>query len=116
MTSTERPFTITEEKGETHHAFKIQGAMNSQNTHEVRRKFLDAAAKGHVLLDMAGVELIVSTGIGLLFEMSELLTRNSKKLIIIQPSSRVQQVINMTGFTDMFQYAPSLAAAEKLLA
>jgi len=115
MTSTERPFSVTEEYTDAYSAFKIQGAMNSQNTHEVRRKFLDAAAKGHVFLDLGEVELIVSTGIGLLFEMSELLTRNSKKLIIIQPSSRVQQVINMTGFTDMFQYAPSVAAAEKLL-
>jgi len=108
-------FEISEEKAQTYTFFKIKGAMNSQNTHEVRRKFLDAAIKNHVLLDLSEVELIVSTGIGLLFEMSEQLSRNSKKLVLIQPSSRVEQVVSMTGFTEMFAYAPSRIAAEKII-
>lgn len=114
-TPAEQQFQITEEKAQTYTYFKIKGAMNSQNTHEVRRKFLDAATKNHVLLDLSEVELIVSTGIGLLFEMSEQLSRSGKKLALIQPSARVQQVISMTGFTEMFSYAPSRMAAEKLL-
>lgn len=114
-TPAEQQFQVIEEKTQTYTYFKISGAMNSQNTHEVRRKFLDAATKGHVLLDLSDVELIVSTGIGLLFEMSEQLSRNGKKLALIQPSARVQQVISMTGFTEMFSYAASRVAAEKLL-
>ncbi|AFM12687.1 STAS domain-containing protein [Turneriella parva] len=112
----EQQFQVSEEKTQTYTFFKVKGAMNSQNTHEVRRRFLDAATRDHVLLDMSEVELIVSTGIGLLFEMSEQLSRGNKKLVLIQPSSRVQQVISMTGFTEMFSYAPSRIAGEKLLA
>lgn len=114
-TPAEQQFQVIEEKSQTYAFFQIKGAMNSQNTHEVRRKFLDAAIKNHVLLDLSEVELIVSTGIGLLFEMSEQLSRSGKKLVLIQPSARVQQVISMTGFTEMFSYAPSRMAAEKLL-
>lgn len=114
-TPAEQQFQVMEEKAQTYTFFKIIGAMNSQNTHEVRRKFLDAATKNHVLLDLSEVELIVSTGIGLLFEMSEQLSRSGKKLALIQPSARVQQVISMTGFTEMFSYAQSRIAAEKLL-
>lgn len=114
-TPAEQQFHVIEEKAQTYAFFQIKGAMNSQNTHEVRRKFLDAAIKNHVLLDLSEVELIVSTGIGLLFEMSEQLSRSGKKLVLIQPSARVQQVISMTGFTEMFSYAPSRMAAEKLL-
>ncbi|MBS0618807.1 MAG: STAS domain-containing protein [Spirochaetes bacterium] len=115
-TPAEQQFQIIEEVAQTYYFFKVKGAMNSQNTHEVRRKFLDAATKNNVLLDLSEVELIVSTGIGLLFEMSEQLSRGSKKLVLIQPSARVQQVISMTGFTEMFSYAQSRLAAEKLLA
>jgi anti-anti-sigma factor len=115
LTPAEPQFQVTEEKTQTYTFFKVKGAMNSQNTHEVRRKFLDAAIKSHVLLDLAEVELIVSTGIGLLFEMSEQLSRGNKKLVLIQPSARVQQVISMTGFTEMFAYAPTRISAEKLL-
>ncbi|HRP68258.1 MAG TPA: STAS domain-containing protein [Turneriella sp.] len=111
----EQQFNVAEEHAQTYIFFRVTGAMNSQNTHEVRRKFLDAAAKNHVLLDLSGVDLIVSTGIGLLFEMSEQLARNGKKLVLIQPSARVQQVISMTGFTDMFSYAQSRVTAEKVI-
>ncbi|MFZ5628649.1 MAG: STAS domain-containing protein [Spirochaetota bacterium] len=114
-TPAELHFQVSEEKTQTYTFFKVKGAMNSQNTHEVRRRFLDAATRSHVLLDLSEVELIVSTGIGLLFEMSEQLSRGNKKLVLIQPSARVQQVISMTGFTEMFSYAPTRLAAEKLL-
>jgi len=115
MTPAEQHFNVSEEKAQTYTFFKVKGAMNSQNTHEVRRRFLDAATRSHVLLDLSEVELIVSTGIGLLFEMSEQLSRSNKKLVLIQPSARVQQVISMTGFTEMFSYAPNRLGAEKLL-
>ena len=52
-TPAEQQFQVTEEKAQTYTFFKIKGAMNSQNTHEVRRKFLDAATKNHVLLDLS---------------------------------------------------------------
>ncbi|MBV6492347.1 MAG: hypothetical protein LDLANPLL_00340 [Turneriella sp.] len=114
-TPAEQQFNVIEEYTQKYTFFKAVGALNSQNTHEVRRKFLDAATKNHVLLDLSGVELIVSTGIGLLFEMSEQLARKGKKLVLIQPSARVQQVIGLTGFTDMFSYAESRINAEKLI-
>lgn len=111
----EQQFDLSEERAQLYTYFQVKGAMNSQNTHEVRRRFLDASNRGNILLDMSGVELIVSTGIGLLFEMSEQLSRINKKLVLIKPSARVEQVISMTGFTEMFSYAESRMAAEKLL-
>lgn len=115
-TPAEQHFQVSEEKTQSYTYFKVKGAMNSQNTHEIRRRFLDAATRDHVLLDLSEVELIVSTGIGLLFEMSEQLSRVNKKLVLIAPSPRVQQVISMTGFTEMFAYASNRLAAEKVLA
>lgn len=111
----EQQFQVFEEQATGYTFFRATGSMNSQNTHEVRRRFLDASTRGHVLLDLSGIELIVSTGIGLLFEMSEQLARGGQKLVLVDPSPRVQQVINMTGFTEMFSYAPGRQAAEKLL-
>ncbi|MCX7631841.1 MAG: STAS domain-containing protein [Turneriella sp.] len=115
MSSSAEQFSITEEKTQNYTFFAIKGALNSTNTHEIRRKLLDASNRAHVLLDLSGVDMIVSTGIGLLFEMSEQLSRANKKLVLIAPSARVKQVIGMTGFTEMFSYAPSRLEAEKML-
>jgi len=95
--------------------FKLQGAINSSNTPSIRGELLEAAKSHNLLIDMSQVTMLTSTGVGTLFEVTDIMGKSNKKLILVAPSERVKQVINLTGFAELFVIADDKDAAIKAL-
>lgn len=100
-----KSFSVTETKIEGGSLFNIEGAVNSAVNHELREALLAAADKGHVLLNMSQVTLLTSTGVGTLFEVSEIMQGTSNQLWLIDASKPVKSVIDLTGLSVLFKFA-----------
>lgn len=116
MSDNKLKFAVVEEAHPRYTYFRILGSLSADNAHDIRSNLLEKARQGNILIDMSEVDMLASTGVGLLFELSDQMNRTGNTLVLINPSSRVQQVINLTGFTNMFLYEKSLENAEKRLA
>lgn len=115
MSENKLKFAVVEEKHPRYTFYRIIGSLSADNTHDIRANLLEKAKSGNILIDMSEVDMLASTGVGLLFELSDQMTRSGNQLVLINPSSRVQQVISLTGFTNMFLYEKNLEGAERRL-
>lgn len=59
-------------------------------------------------LDLSGITFIDSVGIGVLITISQIAAEMSGGLDMSAPSAAVQQVLRLTGLTEMFGLAPEL--------
>ncbi|MCS6983767.1 MAG: STAS domain-containing protein [Leptospiraceae bacterium] len=94
----------------------LQGAFNSTTAQAIKQEILPHASQKNILLELSQVTILSSAGVGVLFEVVDVSSHEGKKLIIINPSERVRQVINLTGFNEIFSIVPTLADAKKILA
>ena len=94
---------------------EMEGVLNSDTSKDVRPKLLEVSGQQHLILDLSNVSLITSSGVGVLFEITDKSLASEKKVILLNPSERVQKVINITGFNDLFIIVDTLEAAEKQL-
>jgi len=60
------------------------------------------AEESVLVLDLAGVTFLDSTGIGALVELSGDAKEASGELVLRNPSSRVERVLELTGLTDVW--------------
>ena len=58
---------------------------------------------GPLVLDLARVSFIDSTGIGALIELGHDAADRDRALVIRQPSSRVMRILELTGLADAWQ-------------
>jgi anti-sigma B factor antagonist len=65
---------------------------------------------GHVALDLAKVRFIDSTGLRALVRIRE----RQARVVLIAPSPVVQRLLSLTGMTDAFPVASSLAALDSM--
>ncbi len=91
--------------------FRLKGSINSSNTPSIRAELVEAAKDNNLLIDMNEVTMLTSTGVGTLFEITDMMSKSEKKLVIINPSDRVKQVIDLTGFAELFKVSPSRETA-----
>ena len=74
-----------------------------------------AAEGGHVLLNLAGVTFLDSTGAGLLVRLRKLLRERDRMVVLVAPSPPVLRVLTMLRFQDFFPVAPDPAAGFALV-
>lgn len=95
--------------------FKLAGSINSSNTPSIRSELIEAAKDNNLFIDMSKVTMLTSTGVGTLFEITDLMSKSDKKLILVAPSERVKQVIDLTGFAELFFIVQNVDAAIEAL-
>jgi anti-sigma B factor antagonist len=85
------------EEKETYSLIKIEGAISDDYLADVR-DVLDAALvrKLPVIVDIAEVSFISSSGLGLIFNMHSRLKADGKKLIIASPREEVRRLFVVT--------------------
>ena len=83
----------------------VSGAINAYTYNNFRDKAMNAIKQKSLVLDLSKVNVLTSTGVGILFELNEQAQKENKKMIILSPSFVVEQVIGLTGFTDLFTFA-----------
>jgi anti-sigma B factor antagonist len=76
---------------------RIEGAMSDDYLGEVRGVFESALArKLPIIVDIAEVSFISSSGLGLLFNTDSRLKTEGKKLVIASPSEEVRRLFVVT--------------------
>lgn len=87
----------------------VSGAIDLQTREQVLQGGRDALAAnpGALVLDLAGVTFIDSTGIGALIELGHDGTDSGAGLVIRNASHRVLRILEMTGLADAWDMETS---------
>jgi anti-anti-sigma factor len=84
----------------------LAGDLDTASADDVRRAGLDliaeAVADEAVLVDLIDVPFMDSTGIGALIALQNAADEAGLKLVLLDPSKRVTQVLDITHLTDVF--------------
>ncbi|GEM_PF-2475402 len=94
--------------------FRLWGNVNSTAA-ALEIKPILLSANSNLLLDLSGVSSLTSTGVGLLFELYDKLSASGHKLILVSPSYRVDEILELTGFGNLFPRAESRESAAGML-
>lgn len=86
----------------------ISGAINSYTFSEFETKIFEAVRVSDVVLDMSAVTLLSSSGLGILMSANEDGEEMGHKIYIMNPSNAVKLAIDLTGFSDMFNFIHSI--------
>lgn len=65
------------------------------------------AAGTEVLLDLAGVTFIDSSGLAMVVESHQRLRADDRRLVIVQPSAIVQRLLELSGLTSRLDLDPT---------
>ncbi len=95
----------------------LSGELDMIAVHQVGLKFsaLMAGDGKNAIVDMSGVPIIVSLGIGMLISAYKVLKRKGAKLVLLNPQPAVVMVLETSGLCEMLGVATDEAAAQSLL-
>ncbi len=99
---------------ESRYELRVSGEMDLSTVPAVERDGLNALADPAVLtlvLDLAEVTFIDSTGIGTLVRLRVAAESHDKRLILAAPSDAVLRVLALTSLSDVFTIEPPLSPA-----
>ncbi len=75
------------------------------------------AARGlNTVVDLSGVTLIASLGLGMLVAVAKSLRRRNARMVLVAPQGPVRTVLEVTRVTDTIPIVADLREAEQLLA
>jgi anti-anti-sigma factor len=66
-----------------------------------------SGAKQNIVIDMSGVNFIASIGIRHLMSATKILSRRGGRLVLLNPTAPVLEVLTMSGITDLIATATS---------
>ncbi len=100
--------TITEKKGANYTVLEVTGNLNSYTYTDLQSQIVEHIKNGELILDLANVKTISSSGLGSLMVGYEDGETYGHKLYIMNPSKIVKLAIESTGFADYFPIIHSL--------
>jgi anti-anti-sigma factor len=118
LASTPRPNEIVMElkviqTDDTYTHIALVGKMDVGGVGEIENKFLGftAARKKGAIVDMSGVTFLGSMGLRIFLDAAKSLTREKKKLILLNPQPMVNEVLEASGISDILMIEHDAAAA-----
>ncbi len=100
--------TMTEKRGTNYILYEPRGVINSYTFSEFRGKVYDHITSENVVIDLADVTGIDSSGIGVLMGAFNDGEEYGHTLYLMRPSGAVYAALNATGFTDVFRIIHSV--------
>lgn len=100
--------TIWEKNGANYILLELTGTIDSYTSAEFQSKVYDYIKTTNVVLDLASVTGIDSSGMGILMAGHNDGEDTNHKLYLMNPSADVRQAIDETGFTDTFHIIRSV--------
>ncbi len=95
----------------------INGQLNSHTTAQIQSDVLNAAQSGQdILLDMSNVTYLSSAGLRMLLLLYRRIIENHGKMVLTGLTEEVRDIMQMTGFLDLFATFDSRANALLALA
>lgn len=99
---------IKEEERENCIVLSISGNLNSYTYGDFEEKIYSAIKKNNVVLELAQVTNMSSSGLGVLMSAHDDGEDVGNKIFILNPSEIVRLAIDSTGFSDMFKIIHSI--------
>ena len=96
---------------------ELSGRFDIIGTGEIETKFTGYCSgdKVHVIVDLAGVDFLASIGIRLLTLTAKSVASRGGKMVLLNPSPDVQNVLEMTGIPAIIPIYSYLESAETVL-
>lgn len=110
---TSETLTVLYEKQEKANYLFFQGNLNTAAAIELKSDLPEDFLIQNLILDVSEISALSSTGIGLFFEFYDRLSKSNHKFILLNPTTKVSELLDLTGFSRLFQKATSREEAEK---
>lgn len=93
----------------------LVGRLDVRNVPQVEQVFesMTALRKKSVIVDLGGVELMNSVGLGMLISNANALSVHGARMTLFNPQPRVAKVVSMAGVEQLLPIEYDLAAALK---
>lgn len=105
---------ITEEELGSHTVLKMEGTLAlGETTRALQERFEKVATErgGALVLDLAGLEHLDSTAIGVLVGGLKRFEAQSRRFYLVNPRERVASVFRITNLDSVFRVFPTVDAA-----
>jgi len=92
----------------------LSGSINAQNSAEVQERVTDAAGsweESTVVLALGKVDYVSSAALRVFMELWKAAQAGGSQLVLAEPSAEVREVLELTGFQNLFRIADSVEAA-----
>lgn len=96
---------------------KLIGTLDIMGVNEIETKFAGycSGENAKVLVDLSGVDFMASIGIRLLTTNAKSLLSRSGRMVLLNPTSSVREVLDMTGIPDIIPMYDQFESAEAVL-
>mgnify|MGYP001568040148 CR=1 FL=1 len=96
---------------------KINGKLDIIGVGEIETKFAGycAGTNVRIIVDISGVDFLASIGIRLLTVNAKSLASRKGKMVLLNPTAEVQQVLEITGIPAIIPIYSQLESAETIL-
>jgi anti-sigma B factor antagonist len=103
------PYTLEHDAIDAGHLISITGELDIAATPELSTVLLMAAGSpgSLIVLDLAGVEFIDSTGLGTLLKAGNEIESAGKRLRVVCVDGPVRRLLEMTNLTNRFELCPT---------
>ena len=101
---------IVVEKEEARTIVKVSGRMNSANSSELEKKFLDIIESGSTFLvvDMSELEYISSAGLRVMLIAYKKIKAINGRIVLCALQEIVEEVFDLSNFSSIFEIVPSI--------
>lgn len=103
------------ERIESVSVMRVEGSINALTHQAFFDEVKHANRRGGLIIDMEEVEIISSVGIEALKRISDLSYNSGNKIVLLNLSPHVKQVLNMVGLFKVFSIAPNEEIAMKMV-
>ena len=96
---------------------RLSGRLDIIGTGEIETKFTGycAGEKVRVIMDLSGVDFLASIGVRLLILTAKSVASRGGRMVILDPISEVQDVLEITGIPAIIPIYSHLESAETIL-
>lgn len=107
---------ISVESKEQSDVITVSGRVDSSASPELDATLKKhAEASKHILIELSGVDFMSSAGIRALVSSLRATAANSKKTVLVNPSPRVQEVLDLSGLNSIFSVYDTVDIADAIV-
>ena len=82
-------------------------AAGAQRLHEIALDFIKEAESSNLVIDLAGVEFVASTGLAIFLLLTEEFSEISGSIVFVNATPAVKQVISLLNIDQFLKLEPS---------
>ncbi|MCR5494723.1 MAG: STAS domain-containing protein [Treponema sp.] len=100
--------TYTKKDGSDYVLFTLSGDFNAYTAQSIQNEIFTTIEKSNVVLDLANVNVLDSSAVGLIMAAHNDAEENKKKLYLLSLSNEVDRKLLATGFKELFNIITSV--------